>query len=69
MKIILNALLSRFKWYRKLVGGRWELWSSESCKCTIWYHFEDKTGNSDRSLNPQKPNPDCRGTPFVEWYP
>lgn len=28
--------LSKFKWYRRWYGGRWELWNIGICHANIW---------------------------------
>ena len=61
-------LFARFRWYRRLIGGHWELWYVDTVYSDIWHQVGEcslKTGI--------RPNPLCRGTPVCEdhgeWMP
>ena len=61
-------LLSRFRWYRRLVGGHWELWWVEIVHCTVWH----ETGECYLKTR-RRPTPLCSGLPLCEdhgeWMP
>lgn len=52
-------IFKSFKWYRRLIGGRWEYWMHEP-GYSDWYHHDSSNG--------QRPHLGCRGTPKVEVY-
>jgi hypothetical protein len=53
-------MLRQFKWYRRLVGGRWEKWMHEE-PYSDWYQWDTDSRGS-------RPNMGCRGTPLIEVY-
>lgn len=53
-------LLRFFKWYRRLIGGRWELWLHEE-GFNDWYNW-------DTEAEKKRPRMNCRGTPTIEVY-
>lgn len=55
--------LSRFQWYRKWYGGRWERWYIEMCHSVMWLNMR-----RDRCYPEFVP---CSGrcTPTIEDYP
>ncbi len=58
----LTNLLCGFQWYRKLKGGRWEMWIMDrggyiGCQ---WFQWD-----SDRM---GRPHQTCRGTPTIEIF-
>jgi hypothetical protein len=56
-----EAILPRFQWYRKRVGGRWERWFMEQGG-QQWFKVKlDCTCHRPHYL--------CRGTPVVENWP
>ncbi|MNC78006.1 hypothetical protein D3C75_1301160 [compost metagenome] len=57
----MSWLLSRFKWYRRLRGGRWECWYMDEVYGGVWFH--NPVGY------PKRPHGMCRGTPTIEVYP
>lgn len=57
-------LFSGYKWWRKLVGGRWERWYVDHPVCSDVWHW---VGNEN--IEPKdRPTAMCRGTPTVEYY-
>jgi hypothetical protein len=59
---LVRVPLSRFKWYRKWYGGRWEYWFIEMCMSAMW--LEMKRTHCWPEFGP------CsgRGTPTIEDY-
>lgn len=55
--------LSRFQWYRKWYGGRWEYWYIELCYSFVWIRRDP--GHYYPTHYP------CsgRGTPIIEDWP
>ena len=53
-------LFRYFKWYRRLKGGRWELWLYEE-GFQDWHQW-------DSVAEGKRPHPGCRGTPTIEVY-
>lgn len=39
--LFMYSLAGRFRWYRKLHGGRWELWFIEICNAYVWLRIEE----------------------------
>ena len=63
MKRLLGLSLSHFRWFRKMLGGRWERWWVDSpVNDTMWHWREDWEDMSER------PTCICRGTPIIEDY-
>lgn len=60
---LVRVHLSRFQWYRKWYGGRWEYWFVEMCMSAMWL-------NMRRTYCWPEHGP-CsgRGTPIIEDYP
>lgn len=62
----LDALLygfTRYQWFRKWRGGRWELWWVDSpINAAVWHH---RSVEEDMD---QRPTAICRGTPIIEDY-
>jgi hypothetical protein len=56
----LDFLFSNFRWYRKLIGGKWEQWWLEGPYIEKWFRVHTFTGDYMR------PDPACRGTPVCE---
>lgn len=56
-------LLSRFRWYRRWYGGRWERHWIEICGSFIWLDM-----HPDRKW-PEYRQPCSRGTPEIEDWP
>lgn len=38
--LVLDILFSRFRWWRKLVGGHWERWWIEGVMSEVWMRRE-----------------------------
>jgi hypothetical protein len=61
-------LLSRFRWYRRLIGGHWELWWIGLEGFAIWF----ETGECYFKTR-LRPAPLCSGLPRCEehgeWMP
>lgn len=36
---MLDSLLGRFRWWRRLIGGHWELWLTEPGIAAVWSHM------------------------------
>lgn len=60
----LGALLSRFRTFRRWVGGHWELWWVDVVHSAIWHHVDECWKDAD-----ERPNALCRGTPMCEDWP
>lgn len=58
-----KQMLSRFQWYRRWHGGRWEYHWIEICGSFIWLDMDP-----DRKW-PEYVQPCSRGTPLIEDYP
>lgn len=58
-----DYLFSRFQWYRKWHGGRWEYWYIELCYSFIWLRMPKGKGW------PESGPCSGRGTPLIEDYP
>ena len=58
-----------WRWYRRLRGGRWELWYVECCRTDIWHRISDydRDPRSWYSVH-GRPTPVCRGIPTVEEW-
>lgn len=54
------SLLTRFRWYRRWKGGRWEQWYVDFPVCGVARFHNPPQGRRPMSL--------CRGTPDVEDY-
>jgi hypothetical protein len=54
--------LSRFKWYRRWYGGRWEYWFIEMCLSSMWLNM------SRDYCWPEHGPCSGRGTPVIEDY-
>lgn len=37
---MIESFLSHFRWFRRLMGGRWELWYIDVCKANIWLQID-----------------------------
>ena len=61
--IILRVHLSRFQWYRRLHGGRWERHWIDVCNSYIWLSM-----HPDRCW-PKYRQPCSWGIPVIEDYP
>lgn len=55
--------LSRFRWYRRWYGGRWEYHFIDVCHCHMWLDM-----HPDRCW-PEWRQPCSVGAPIVEDYP
>ena len=55
--------LSRWKWYRRWYGGRWEYHWIDVCHSAMWLDMRP-----DRCW-PEWVQPCSRGTPIIEDYP
>ena len=63
--LFFQVRLSRFKWYRRWYGGRWERHWIDICRCFIWLPM-----SSDPARQwPAYSQPCSVGTPIVEDYP
>jgi hypothetical protein len=52
--------LSKYRWYRRWYGGRWEKWCTDHPVCSdIWYND---------CVEGERPCVLCRGTPVIEDY-
>ena len=63
-------LVCDYRWGRRLIGGRWELWYVEHPVYTpIWHWIDDATKRSWWWETFHRPTPLCRGTPLAveEW--
>ena len=60
---LLDTALDRFRWYRRLCGGHWELWWVETVGGDVWHQLDRCSRDGAR------PTPLCRGTPICEDYP
>lgn len=60
LRVFFKFPLSKFQWYRKWYGGRWELWYIDECMADIWFH-EKSLYNGQRPMS-------SRGTPVIEDY-
>lgn len=60
LRIFFKYPLSKFQWYRKWYGGRWERWYIEVCHSDIWFH--------EKSLYKGQRPCSARGTPIIEDY-
>lgn len=65
---ILEPFLSNFRWFRRLVGGRWERWYVEVCHASIWHYIDEWTYWTYRGSGRAR-LPCCFGTPTVEEHP
>ncbi len=59
----LGILFARFQWFRRWIGGRWELWWVDHPVCAEVWHWRDLGDNLE---NP--PTCICRGVPLIEDY-
>lgn len=60
----LKDLFGRFRWFRRFVGGHWELWYHDHPYCSgMWHHVYACHRETRRS-----PGMTCRGTPKCEEY-
>lgn len=63
-----KSYLVEFKWVRKTIGGRWELWWVDTpINSEVWHHINEKDlkANSYYRLF-GKPTSLCRGIPEIE---
>jgi hypothetical protein len=37
---MISSFLHRFRWFRRLHGGRWELWHIGICNADIWLRID-----------------------------
>ncbi len=66
--ILLDALLDRFRWYRRLRGGHWERWYVDHPVCAeVWHHVETCTREKPDTWE-NRPTMLCRGTPTCESW-
>jgi len=64
MRRLFIALFSGFRWARRLVGGKWELWWVDAPVCAeVWHDVEEWSSRTGR-----RPTCLCRGTPRCEEY-
>jgi hypothetical protein len=62
MTWLLDCFFDRYQWYRRLCGGRWELWWVDAPVCSdIWHRVTDFTYATGK-----RPSVLCRGTPIEE---
>lgn len=59
---ILDMLLMNFKFYRRFVGGFYELWHTDHPYTRIWFRVIEKNSKG-------RPDIGCRGVPHPEYYP
>ena len=66
MRDILENILSNFRWYRRLRGGRWEKWYVGYPVCaSLWFH----DSWYDLARCDGRPLWLCRcGAEKIEWY-
>lgn len=57
----LKYQLSRFEWYRKWYGGRWENHYIDICHSDIWFDIDDPS-----KMWPKYKKPCSKGTPKIE---
>lgn len=56
------AFLSPYQWFRKLAGGKWELWWVDVPVCSyVWHDVSEWT-----VVTGHRPTGLCRGTPTLE---
>lgn len=39
---MIRSYLSRFQWFRRFIGGRWELWYIPPCRALLWLEIDPK---------------------------
>lgn len=84
LRQLLRACLSSFQWYRRHVGGHWELWWVDHPFCVErWFQtgicthdlgdpvcdaLGSDCNNPDHWELPKRPHPLCRSRPVCEHY-
>ena len=63
MSIWFKSFFSKYRWYRRWYGGRWELWWVQSFWSDFWHDV------SVDKCHPEYRPRDCFGTPTIEDYP
>lgn len=64
---LLDALLDRFRWYRRARGGHWEKWIVDVPVCAdVWHRRTVCYLEPDAGGWFGRPNEGCRGTPTCE---
>jgi hypothetical protein len=48
MKTFLELFCSRWRWGRRLLGGRWELWWCDPATAWVWIKVEEWTHGGKR---------------------
>ena len=61
----MGYLLSRFRWYRRRKGGRWEYHFIDMCRASMWLHMRPEP---ERQW-PLYRQPCSVGVPIIEDYP
>jgi hypothetical protein len=61
---------SQYKWYRKWVGGYWELWYIDILSHDIWFKIDKDIVYNGIINNNHTYRPGCgHGSPYCEYYP
>lgn len=62
LQFVLHVLgFSAWLWFRRWVGGRWELWYVDMCHSEIWHHEPEYHSLFGRPGG-------CFGTPTIEHH-
>ncbi len=59
----LSLLFGGYQWFRRWIGGRWELWWVDQPVCAQVWHYGDPEDDFT-----QRPTCICRGVPTIEDY-
>ena len=59
----IDCALSRFQWYRRYVGGRWEYHWIDICASSMWLSM------APGKYWPEYRQPCSHGTPVIEDWP
>lgn len=62
-----HCVLSHCKWYRRTLGGHWELWNCHATLTHVWVRLGDCTQRKDQLDIGARPGA-CGGRPFCEDY-
>jgi hypothetical protein len=69
VKNLLDAFLSDFKWYRKVSGGKWELWIVDHPVCSEVWHRVDEFTRVKVAEWPKLSEEILRKLPFTALHP